>query len=57
MKKTTAGANDLKKLVADGKTHDIIIEIAFKTIQNTEHPGGKFSLDLGFITKFIKEGW
>jgi|GEM_PF-3172611 len=55
MKKTSTGANDLKKLVADGKTHDVIIEIGFKTIQHKDY----YDLpeDYIFITKFIKEGW
>jgi len=45
-------ATELKKILADGKYHDVIVEAKYQTIQ------GEYDTDdFIIITKFIKEGW
>lgn len=52
MKKSTPGASELKKQVADGKNHQVIIEVAFKTM-NSEY----YTDDFIFISKFLSSDW
>jgi hypothetical protein len=47
-----SNANELKKVLADGKTHQVIIEAKFQTFESEYS-----TYDLIIITKFIKEGW
>ena len=44
---------ELKKLLADGKSHQVIVEVQYKTITTSDG----YSMDLPFVTKFIKAGW
>jgi hypothetical protein len=48
-------AIELKKILSDGKYHELIIEGAFKTYYWSYDNSN--SLDYFIITKFIKEGW
>lgn len=48
-------ASDLKKLLSDGKHHQLIIEGAFKSFYWSYDNSS--SLDYFIITKFIKDGW
>ena len=45
-------ATELKKLLEDGKWHQVIVEMQYKTF-NTEYESRQFP----FVTKFIKAGW
>ena len=48
-------ASELKKILSDGKYHELIIEGAFKTYYWSYDNSN--SLDYFIITKFIKDGW
>lgn len=57
MKKSAPGASELKKMVSDGKVHQVIFEAQFKTIQHKDYPGGEIPDTFIFISKFIKGDW
>ena len=48
-------ASELKKILSDGKYHELIIEGAFKSYYWSYDNSS--SLDFFIITKFIKDGW
>jgi len=43
---------ELKKLLSDGKEHQVIVEVQFRTLNNEYG-----SMESVIITKFIKDGW
>jgi hypothetical protein len=57
MKKSAPGASELKKIVSNGKEHQVIIEVQFKTLQHKDYPGGEIPQTFIFISKFIKADW
>ncbi len=50
---TNSKAAELKKLLEDGKDHQVIVEVQFKTF--TANYGTSYEIPI--ITKFIKAGW
>jgi hypothetical protein len=51
---TNSRVAELKKLLADGKGHEVIVEVQYKTISSSD---GYSTMDFPFVTKFVKSGW
>jgi hypothetical protein len=47
-----SNANEFKKVLADGKSHQVIVEAKYQTFESEYS-----AYDVIIITKFIKEGW
>ena len=52
---SSSKAVELKKVLSDGKSHQLIIEGAFKTFYMTDD--NSYTEEDFIVTKFIKEGW